>query len=29
MNFPGGATSLDSVLKAYETLQTEGFFPDE
>ena len=29
MNFPGGATSLDSFLKAYKTAETEGFFPYE
>ena len=29
MNFLGGATSLDSFLKAYKTAQTEGFFPYE
>ena len=27
MNFPGGATSLDSLLKAYKTSETKGFFP--
>ena len=27
MNFLGGATSLDSFLKAYKTKETEGFFP--
>ena len=27
MNFPGGATSLDSFLKAYRTSETKGFFP--
>ena len=29
MNFLGGATSLDSFLKAYKTAETEGFFPHE
>ena len=29
MNFLGGATSLDSFLKAYKTSETEGFFPYE
>ena len=29
MNFPGGATSLDSFLKAYKTKETESFFPYE
>ena len=29
MNFLGGATSLDSFLKAYKTAKTEGFFPYE
>ena len=29
MNFLGGATSLDSFLKAYKTEETEGFFPYE
>ena len=29
MNFPGGATSLDSFLKAYKTKETKGFFPYE
>ena len=29
MNFLGGATSLDSFLKAYETKVTKGFFPYE
>ena len=29
MNFLGGATSLDSFLKAYKTKETKGFFPDE
>ena len=29
MNFFGGATSLDSFLKAYKTAETTGFFPDE
>ena len=27
MNFLGGATSLDSFLKAYKTKETKGFFP--
>ena len=27
MNFLGGATSLDSFLKAYKTSKTKGFFP--
>ena len=27
MNFVGGATSLDSFLKAYKTKETEGFLP--
>ena len=27
MNFLGGATSLDSFLKAYKTTETKGFFP--
>ena len=27
MNFLGGATSLDSYLKAYKTSETKGFFP--
>ena len=27
MNFLGGATSLDSFLKAYKTSETKGFFP--
>ena len=27
MNFLGGATSLDSILKAYKTSETKGFFP--
>ena len=27
MNFLGGATSLDSFLKAYKTEETKGFFP--
>ena len=27
MNFLGGETSLDSVLKAYKTLETKRFFP--
>ena len=26
MNFLGGATSLDSFLKAYKTKETKGFF---
>ena len=26
MNFPGEATSLDSLLKAYKTSETQGFF---
>ena len=26
MHFPGGTTSLDSLLKAYETSETKGFF---
>ena len=29
MNFLGGATSLDSFLKAYKTKETKGFFPFE
>ena len=29
MNFLGGATSLDSFLKAYKTEETEGFLPYE
>ena len=29
MNFHEGATSLDSFLKAYKTLETKGFFPYE
>ena len=29
MNFLGGATSLDSILKAYKTAETKGFFPYE
>ena len=29
MNFLGGATSLDSFLKAYKTSETESFFPYE
>ena len=29
MNFFGGATSLDSFLKAYKTSETKGFFPGE
>ena len=29
MNFLGGATSLDSFLKAYRTSKTKGFFPYE
>ena len=29
MNFHGGATSLDSFLKAYKTDETKGFFPYE
>ena len=29
MNFLGGATSLDSFLKAYKTAKTKGFFPYE
>ena len=27
MNFPGGAPSLDSYLKAYKTSETKGVFP--
>ena len=27
MNFLGGATRLDSFLKAYKTAETEGFLP--
>ena len=27
MNYLGAATSLDSFLKAYKTLETKGFFP--
>ena len=27
MNFLGGATTLDSLLKAYKTAETKGFFP--
>ena len=27
MNLPGGATNLDSFLKAYKTEETKGFFP--
>ena len=27
MNFLGGATSLDSFLKAYKTSEAKGFFP--
>ena len=27
MNFLGGATSLDSFLKAYKTSENKGFFP--
>ena len=27
MNFLGGATTLDSFLKAYKTKETKGFFP--
>ena len=27
MNFLGGASSLESLLKAYKTSETEGFFP--
>ena len=29
LNFLGGATSLDSFLKAYQTNETKGFFPYE
>ena len=29
MNILGGATSLDSFLKAYKTEETKGFFPYE
>ena len=29
MNFLGGATSLDSFLKAYKTSETKSFFPCE
>ena len=29
MNYLGGATSVDSFLKAYKTKQTKGFFPYE
>ena len=29
MNFIGGATTLDSFLKAYESSETKGFFPYE
>ena len=29
MNFPGGATSLESFLKAYKTSETKGFFSYE
>ena len=29
MNFLGGATSLDSFLKAYKTTETKGFLPYE
>ena len=29
MNFLGGATSLDSFLKAYKAAETKGFFPYE
>ena len=29
MNYLGGATSLDSFLKAYKTSETKGFFPYE
>ena len=29
MNFLGGATSLDSFLKAHKTKETKGFFPYE
>ena len=27
LNFIGGATTLDSFLKAYDTSETKGFFP--
>ena len=29
LNFPGGATNLDSCLKTYKTNETKVFFPDE
>ena len=29
MNFLGGATSLDSIVKDYKTAETKGFFPYE
>ena len=29
MNFLGGATSLDSILKAHKTAETKSFFPFE
>ena len=29
LNFLGGATSLDSFLKAYKTTETKAFFPYE
>ena len=29
MNYLGGATSLDSFLKAYKTVATKSFFPYE
>ena len=29
LNFLGGATSLESFLKAYKTSETKGFFPYE
>ena len=29
LNILGGATSLDSILKAYKTAETKGFFPYE
>ena len=29
INFLGGATNLDSFLKAYKTSETKGFFPYE
>ena len=29
LNFLGGATNLDSFLKAYKTSETEGYFPYE